>query len=516
MKLISKGILFLTLWHSAATAQTPTWAEDVAPILYQNCTSCHIDGGIGKFSLVGYNQAKNWASGIKYQTQNRTMPPWPADPKYKRYAHERILSTEEIKTLADWVDGNTPQGDLSKAPVDPVAQTGILTPNPDKLLKMENYVATTNTDEYRCFVIPAGISSNQYLTSIEVIPGNRKAVHHVLVFYDTSKIPLQKDIADPKPGYIGFGGTGSSTSTLVGLWVPGAEPYAFPAGMGIQLLKNGYFILQIHYPGGLNSELDSTKVAMKLSSGPLRQVFISPPINHDGALQNGPLYIAPGTTKSFNAKYTLPLNVTAFAVGPHMHLIGRSIKAWAVNTNGDTTPLISIPKWDFHWQRQYSFRNPIKLTVGSTIWGQASYDNTTANPFNPNNPPLGVSVGEKTTDEMLLIYFWYTAYQAGDENIVIDGSTPKNIGTVLLEPNHEMAKAWPNPTEDLVHLETTGFKPGLVNVKIYAATGQCLAELTETNIQERISLQVSHYPSGLYHIQVQQGRQLQTVRVYKQ
>jgi len=349
-----KKILFLTILalgiRTNTQAQT-TWAEHVAPILYNSCTNCHISGGIAPFSLVGYSKAVANANGIADATQKRRMPPWPANSNYKRYAHERILSAEEIKTLQDWVAQGSKSGDISKAPADPKPNTGAVIVNPNLKLKMPNYTVNTSTDEYRCFVLPTGINVDQFITAIEVVPGNRQIVHHVLVFQDTSQIPVNKDKADPAPGYLAFGGTGSNTSQLIGVYVPGQEPYQFPTGFGARILKNSNIIIQVHYPAGIQNQLDSTKVLIKLNTGSLRPMIITPGINHNNSsLTNGPLYIPADQTKTFYSKTVLNFKLSVFAIAPHMHLVGKSIKAYNVNGK-DTIPFVDIPNWDFHWQR---------------------------------------------------------------------------------------------------------------------------------------------------------------------
>jgi mono/diheme cytochrome c family protein len=437
----------------AIKAQTITWSEHIAPILYNNCTQCHIDGGIAPFSLVGYSKAKAYSSSIAASTQNRSMPPWPADPKYRRYAHERILSTEEIEQISNWANNNTPEGDLSKAPADPKPKTGASITQPTLRLKMPNYTVNTNGDEYRCFVLPAGFTSDQFLTAIEVIPGNPKVVHHVLVFYDTSSIPSKLDQADPKPGYLSFGGTGSPTSQMIGVYVPGQEPYQFPDGLGAKLLKGGSVILQIHYPSYVQNEIDSTKVLLKTTTETLRNMIIAPAVNHAQSLQNGPLYIPADQTKTFVSKFTLNNTITVFAVAPHMHLVGKSIKAFNVNGK-DTTPIVSIPNWDFHWQRTYVMRQPLIFAKGSTIWGEGLYDNTAQNPNNPNSPPVAVSAGEGTKDEMMLVYFWVAGFVPGDEFKIVDFTPLKNIsGTKIAKKT--WVKIYPNPgTGNQIWLES--------------------------------------------------------------
>ena len=489
-------IFILTLGiRSAAIAQT-TWAEHVAPILYNSCTNCHISGGIAPFSLVGYSNAATNANGIADATQKRRMPPWPANSNYKRYAHERILSVDEIKTLQDWVAQGSKSGDISKAPADPKPNTGAVTTNPDLKLKMPNYTVNTSTDEYRCFVLPTGITVDQFVTAIEVVPGNRQIVHHVLVFQDTSQIPVNKDKSDPAPGYLAFGGTGSNTSQLIGVYVPGQEPYQFPSGFGARILKNSNIIIQVHYPAGIQNQLDSTKVLIKLNNGSLRPMIITPAINHNNSsLTNGPLYIPADQTKTFYSKTLLNFKLSVFAVAPHMHLIGKSIKAYNVNGK-DTIPFVDIPNWDFHWQRTYVMRTPTIVEKGSTMWGEAYYDNTAQNRNNPNTPPQSVSLGEGTKDEMMLVYFWLTTYMPGDESMVIDNSALKNISAVI-KPEAQSLKLYPNPSHNLIRIANIQYQSRFV---IFDLTGKTMSKGDVST--ENPLVDISDLTNGTYFLQV--------------
>ena len=453
--LIIKAMAIATLLISQISlrAQSVTWASNIAPILYNNCTNCHINGGIGPFSLVGYTKAKAYASSIAAATENKTMPPWPADPKYRRYAHERILSTEEIEQIKTWAKDGAPEGDASKAPEDPKPKSGNTILNATLSLKMPTYTVNTTADEYRCFVLPTQFTADNYLTAIEVVPGNPKVVHHVLVFHDTSAIPAKNDAKDPQPGYLSFGGTGSPTSQLIGVYVPGQEPYIFPDGLGAKLLKKGNIILQIHYPGYVQNQIDSTKVLLQTTTQTIRNMLIVPAVNHNSpTLINGPLYIPADQKKTFNTKTTLNNPITIFAVAPHMHLVGKSIKAFSINGK-DTTPIVNIPNWDFHWQRTYVMRRPLILSKGTEIWGEANYDNTAQNPNNPNSPPIAVELGEGTKDEMMLVYFWLSGYNPGDEGMVIDGSALKNISSVKLFQSNRIS-IYPNPSNNRIQLQS--------------------------------------------------------------
>lgn len=421
---MKKSLLAFSLVISAcAGAQTgPYWAEDVAPILYANCTKCHNPNGIAPFSLITYSDAQANATDIQQAVTSRVMPPWPPDTAYTHFMHERILSQQEIQTIDDWVTNGAQQGNLANAPMPPVYTGAAEIPNPDAMVQIPTYTVNTASDLYRCFVMPSNVTTTEYITKVEVVPGNRSIVHHVLVFQDMANTCYTLDANDPGPGYTWFGDVGSATATLIAGWVPGQGMYELPANMGIKLDANTNIIIQVHYPGGTFGQADSTQVRFTFSSGVVREVYLDPVINHTTSITNGPLFIPADSIKTFYAHENVAANVTVISVAPHMHLIGHEIHSYAVDPNGDTIPFISIPDWDFHWQGFYNYQMPLHIPYGSDVYAEATYDNTANNPHNPNSPPQDVSVGEATTDEMMVIYFAYLLYQPGDENIIIDSS----------------------------------------------------------------------------------------------
>lgn len=412
MKKITVLLLFFLSFIGTLTAQTPTWTNGVAKILYANCTSCHRPGGIAPFSLLTYADASDNASGIAYAINNG-MPPWNADPNYKHYAHERVLSQTEINTLQEWVANNAPSGDLRFAPPAPTYSNGSKLGTVNLSLKMNNYTVQSDNDEYRNFVLPSGLTQANFATAIEVLPGNPSIVHHVLVFQDSTNNNISGSSA---------GGTGSIASTLVYGYVPGAQPYYTPVGTGIRLAPNARIILQIHYAPGSQGQLDSTRINFKLTTNNVRSISVNPLLNHFTSLTNGPLSIPANQTKTFNESSSYPGNWTFLAASPHMHLIGRTFKTYAVKNTSpfDTIRFVDIPEWDFHWQDNFVFQNALKVPNGYTLKATAFYDNTTNNPDNPSSPPQNVSAGEFTTDEMMMVFFSYLPYQTGDENLIID------------------------------------------------------------------------------------------------
>ena len=438
----------MLLLHFKGSAQTPVWSTDVAPILYNRCTSCHHSGGIAPFSLITYSDATAQALSIKADVLSKKMPPWPPDPNYAHMSHERVLTTAEINTIVNWVNGGTPSGTLSLAPPVPVySNTGDIPGTPDLIVKIPPYTSTAaSSDVYQCFVIPSGLLADKFIRGFEAIPGNPGIVHHVLVYSDTTGTCAALDAAYPGPGYPNFGGVGSSSAVLLGGWVPGSQPMTYPSGFGVKLSNHADVVLQIHYPGGSAGQTDSTEVHFFFTptSTGVRNVFITPILYHNTPCIDTDLFIAANTTKSFIETYpSVPLDLSLLGLAPHMHLLGQHIKTYGVHPAGDTDKFISIPKWDFHWQGFYMLPRIKKIPAGTALKAEAFYDNTTANPENPSSPPQDVSVGEATTDEMMLVFFVYTSYQAGDENVIMD-STLLSVPTTYYH-GQQLLDVAPNP-----------------------------------------------------------------------
>lgn len=406
----------------AAQTPTPTWSADIACIVFSHCAPCHREGGAGHFPLTSFVEAFPYRNDIRDATQLRLMPPWPPDEDYRSLAHERLLTPDEVDLIAAWVNGGAPEGDPNLAPPPPVFASDWVIAQPDITARMEEYVVPpSSNDNYRCFVLPINNPTDRFITGFEVVPGNTAVVHHVLVFTDETGQAAQLDAGDPEPGYASFGGIGVSGAKLVGEWVPGADPYFTPPGMGLPLPANADLVIQVHYPAGSTFALDSTRVNLQLSPGGfVREMALDPILEHGATLIDGPLVIPPNVVKTFHNQYTVPIPATITAIGPHAHLLCTRMKAYAVLPGNDTLPLIDIPEWDFRWQGLYAFREPIFLPTGTVLHGEATYDNTTANPDNPNVPPQWVTLGEATTDEMMLFYFGWTFGFASDTLIMVD------------------------------------------------------------------------------------------------
>ena len=420
-------LIFLLLWSSTSFSQNQiTWSDQIGCLVYSHCTPCHRDKGIAPFSLESYDEAYEKRFLMESYIARRLMPPWPPSD-YSGIAHDRSLSDEEIEIFKRWVEEGAPRGG-NETLQPPVVTSNVEIEDPDFSHRLEPFVVPDlrELDLYRCFVIPTNEFEDKYITGVEIIPGNRSIVHHVLLFQDTTDIPIELDLADPEPGYTCFGGVGVNSASMIGGWVPGSSASFAPEGMGIFLPKGANLIVQLHYPEGSAGQVDSTLINLKFSdSDAVRSILNLPALNHFIGMDR-PLFIPANTRQSFKQTFgPVPLKVTVTGIAPHAHLICQSMKAYATTFQGDTIPLIDIPHWDFEWQGFYQFKEPVIIPFGATLHGEATYNNTVSNPHLPEDVPRDVSVGEATTDEMMIFFLSLSVYQSGDENMIIDTTSHK-------------------------------------------------------------------------------------------
>ncbi|TND05065.1 MAG: Copper type II ascorbate-dependent monooxygenase [Bacteroidetes bacterium] len=518
MKHLFIALFFFSLVRVSAQ---PTWADNVAPILYANCTKCHNPNGIAPFPLITYNDASTMSYYIGNAVGIGKMPPWPPDTTYQRYAHERILSASEKQTILDWVAAGAPSGNLANAPTPPVYTGAAEMLTPDVTLAMPTYTVASATDLYRCFVVPSGVPQNEYITEIEVVPGNRNIVHHVLIYQDLQNTCITLDNNDPGPGYTSFGGPGSNTANLIFGWVPGQGVYSLPPNMGIKLEANTNVIAQIHYPAGALGQTDSTKVLFKFSSGVVREVGLVAALNHFTNMTDGPLYIPADSIKTFHEQEASQLDATIISVAPHMHLLGKQIRSWAITPTNDTIPFIHVPNWNFMWQGSYTLRQLVHVPFGSQLYAEATFDNTAANTYNPNSPPQPVAAGESTTDEMMLVYFAYTQYQLGDENIITDSSAftllPELQNTIV--QTAQLYDPYPSPANDRVSVSYFVPAKGKLKMELIDITGKIIAVPLDNETEAgfgSLPVALSDLPAGTYILRLVHNNTVRSKKIVVQ
>ena len=383
---------------------TPTFAKDVAPILYSKCAPCHHTGEVAPFTLTSYEDARDKAPTLAAAAKQKYMPPWQAI-SHGQFENERTLTDAQIEILDAWAKAGSPKGDMARAPKPPTFVSGWGMGQPDFIAKPSQAysVGSEGADEYRCFVIPTTFAEDRYVTGVEVRPGNHHVVHHVLVYLDKSGVARRKDGKDGKPGYSSFGGPGFQPVGSLGGWAPGLQYQMMPKGDGLLLPKGSDVVIQVHYHKDGKVEEDLSQVGIQFAKAPIDKRV------HWDSVDNELITIQPGDSHyEVKADMDIPAPVTLLDVIPHMHLIGHDMTVTATLPNGTKKELIHVEPYDFNWQTRYTYKEPIHLPKGTHLAMVAHYDNSKANPHNPNNPPKKVVFGEQTTNEMCFAFFSYT------------------------------------------------------------------------------------------------------------
>ncbi len=426
--------------------EKPTFAEHIAPIIFKNCTPCHRPGESGPFNLLTYNDAVKAANKIKFVTQSRFMPPWPADPSYSHFIGERRLTDNEITLIKNWVDNGKPIGDSSKMPSLPLFTEGSFFGKPDLVVKLQEAIPLkgNGVDNFMMIKFPYEIPSDTFVKFIEFVPNQRKLVHHVNghtisidrsldYFKGSSYLPdVQTNFNETfaKMNLRYSDGTFPLLTPNTIYYLPGYTPPVYPENIGgYKLSKKGAFLMKnIHYGPSSKDVFDSSYINVFYRRTKPVRPFTETQMGTFGVSKIEPeLIIPPNEIKTFHTQWQVPQDISVLSVNPHMHLIGKKFTAYALQPNGDTIKLVKINSWDFRWQYYYTFLHPVKIPAGSIIHVYGVFDNTDKNPFNPFHPPQEISQGQgnesmQTTEEMFQFIFTYMPYQVGDEKIDLKGS----------------------------------------------------------------------------------------------
>jgi hypothetical protein len=402
------ALSFVAAKQRAARMTAPTFSNEIVRVFQKNCQSCHHPGGIGPFSLMTYAEAAKRAALIRNMVETRQMPPWKPEAGCGDFADARVLPQDTIDLISRWVAAGAPEGDPALLPEPLEFDGGWTIGQPDLVLApQEIYTPPATGDMYRCFPLPTNLTEDRWVSGIDVLPGDRSSVHHVIAFIDTTGASRALDEADPAPGYTCFGGPGFTPTqeATLGGWAPGYRPVLLPEDVALKLPAGSRVVLQVHYhPHDGHPEADRTQIGIYYDAKvPRKQLYILPLWNTTFTIPpNDPNYAV------YASIPIVPAAVHAWVIAPHMHLLGKSMKVEMTTATGQTQCLINIEDWDFNWQAMYRFREPMAIPPLSSVGLKAVYDNSADNPRNPNSPPKPVSWGEATTDEMCIAFIGIT------------------------------------------------------------------------------------------------------------
>jgi Tetratricopeptide repeat len=386
------------LLASQAAAQPATFAHDIAPIVYANCAPCHHPGGEGPFSLLTYQDVQKRAQQIVQVTRKRYMPPWLPDAG--DFEGQRRLTDQQIRTIADWVAQGMPEGERDQTPAPPAFTDGWQLGPPDLILDAAApfSVPASGPDLYWNFVFQPDLPGIRFVRAVEIRPGNRSLVHHANLLVD--------NLGSIDPRVESNGGFPGMDLTLFHspflpdgnflFWKPGSAPHREPDGFAWPLGPVSRLVLNTHvHPSGKAEQLRPS-VGLYFTEQPQSKFPLLVQLENDQALD-----IPAGSAHfAVSDDFRVPMDVDVLAVYPHAHYLGKRLEAYATLPDGSRRSLIRILDWDPNWQAVFYYREPIFVPKDSVISMRYVYDNSGANPRNPNRPPKRVRAGDQSTDEM--------------------------------------------------------------------------------------------------------------------
>ncbi len=441
MKLSHFAVGTLTLFGLAASipaeaADKPTYAKDVAPIFQKNCQECHRPGEAVPMSLISYDDVRPWVKSIKKAVNDKTMPPWHADPSVGEWKNDRRLTEAEIATIANWADSGAEPGDPKDMPAPLPITEGWKIGKPDVVFTFaeDEVLPASLEDEYHYVVMKTDFKEDRWVKAVECRPGNLAVVHHIIAFAKPGNMSIKEgqEVSgaqgegfsrgkDEKKGRKGRRGGLGGVSALGGM-APGTAPHVMPPGEAIFIAAGSDIVFQMHYhkePG--KEERDRSSIGMIFADYPVKKM-------HRGdAIANVFFSIPPNAENhEVSGSLTLEEDIELSTVMPHMHLRGKDMKVWIQTPDGQTKDLIWVPKYDFNWQTIYQLKEPMLLPKGTKLFAKAHYNNSASNPANPD-PNATVRFGEPTTAEMMFAFLSYT-YPGENLNAYDPSFAPKSAG----------------------------------------------------------------------------------------
>lgn len=420
------------------------YANHVASIVNEHCVMCHRDNGAAPFSLTDYRFVFRKKKTIRKVIRKGIMPPWPADPSYSHFLGENVLSEIEKKVIYKWIEQGGRFGDSTKLPEPKVFSEVSNLGYPDVTVYMDSvFIEGTNRDKFLIVKTPFEIPNDTFIRAIEFVPGEHQLIHHLnadLINYESDKKanvfdgirmvdeeihPEEYDRAYRELKTLNDDGTTPTYYHSAINYLPGVIGTIYPEGIGGYEInqKAAFFARDVHYAPTQKGYWDKSHYNIFYSKTPPTRLTKEMMLGTNGLSPIRPqLIIPPDTIMTFTTRFRIPTDRSVLTINPHMHLLGKNLRAFAIDPNNDTIPLIRINRWDFRWQYFYTFPKILKLPTGTTIVVEATFDNTVQNKNNPFNPPKEVSErydGDgalmRTTDEMFQFIITYLDYQEGDE-----------------------------------------------------------------------------------------------------
>ncbi len=380
-----------------------TYHRQVARILQQNCVECHREGGAAPFALESYAQARGRKAMLRLVVEERLMPPWFAAEDTGPWKNDRRLPEEERELLLAWIAAGAPEGDPAEAPLPPRFDQGWRIGTPDLVFRLEREVEipAEGTIDFRYFAADREVADDLWIRAMQVLPTDPEVVHHVTVMFQPPRGAGEEARGALREALLPWGRRPTEGWQFLFPYLPGNGPRVHEDGVARFVPRGSSLRFDMHYTPKGRPTVDRTQFGVVLADEPpelvaearnVRQYEIAiPPLVSD---------------ISFGQEYTFRHEVLLTSLTPHMHLRGKAFRVELVTPEGDARELLRLAAWDQNWQFTYLFREPPLVPRGSRLAIRAWYDNSPANPDNPD-PTRWVRDGPQVWDEMLsLVIEW--------------------------------------------------------------------------------------------------------------
>ena len=383
-----------------------SYAKTIAPMLNDNCVSCHREGGIGPWAMTDYNMVRGFSLMIREVVRTQRMPPWHADPHVGEFSNDRSLSNDEIRTLVHWVEAGAPRGEGA----DLLAENSQSWPiwamgEPDVIIDIPpEDVPASGVVDYKYKMVTNPLDKDVWVMAAEIIPGDRSVLHHVITSFG------ELETEGRRAGRLKRGTGGG-----LGGYVPGAEGKPFPDDTGILLPAGATIEFQMHYtPAGL-ATTDTSRMGLYLHEEP-------PEHKLDNMVLLNPRILIPAGAPNHSEVMvrTFDQDVLVYSLLPHAHYRGKASEFVAHFPDGTQETLLSVPRYDFNWQTNYDLKEPRFLPAGTKMVHRTWWDNSARNPANPD-ATRDVPWGQQSWDEMLFGSVRYRVVEADAAGSIAGG-----------------------------------------------------------------------------------------------
>ncbi|MEX0618984.1 MAG: hypothetical protein WDZ76_10880 [Pseudohongiellaceae bacterium] len=396
-------------YSSLAQHADLSYEKDIAPIIAENCASCHREGGIAPFAMDSHAMVQGWSPMIREVLMTKRMPPGQIDPHVGEFINDMTLDVAETQKVIEWIDA----GSVKDGTTDPLAE--LTWPDskwafgePDYIIEVpEQSIPATGVLDYRNVVVPIDIEKDRWVRGSQYVAGDRTVLHHTL----NQLIPPDAE-RNSRGGFVGGGDPDAANITA---YIPGAQPRLEPPNTGGLLKAGSQIALQLHYTTNGRETVDNSEIGLwfypegevpeERMSGQCACIFTPDWTNiepYDPAFE-------------MSQTVTLSRDIHMHSFTPHMHFRGKSMRFFADYPDGNREELINIAKYNYNWQLAYTYAEPKFMPAGTVITAEGVFDNSTQNPANPD-PARSVPWGQQSWDEMFFgAMNWKYTQQGGSE-----------------------------------------------------------------------------------------------------